>query len=104
MANGGSSGQAVEVGLVEDVGDKANAGYGLKLVVVDGDDSGAFLATVLEGVEGKVAEARGLWVAVDAHNAALFARLFVIVVKGFFFWECVVCGDDDVGDWILALA
>jgi len=61
-------------------------------VVVDGDDAGAFLAAVLEGVEGEGAETGGFWVAVDAHNAALFARLFVIIeggesVCGFGAWE-----------------
>lgn len=47
-----------------------------------GDDAGAFLATVLEGVEGEGAETGGFWVAVDAHNAALFAGLFVIIIEG----------------------
>ena len=36
--------------LVEDFGDEAHAGDGLEDVVVDGDDSGAFLAAVLEGM------------------------------------------------------
>lgn len=71
-------------------------------VVVDGDDAGAFLATVLERVEGEVAETRGFWVAVDAHNAALFAGLVVVVVEGLFeFWGWGFCRDvNDVGDWV----
>ena len=64
--------------MVEDFGDEANAGDGLEDVVVDGDDSGAFLAAMLERVEGKVAEARGLRVAVYADHAALLARLLVV--------------------------
>lgn len=49
---------------------------------MDGDDSGAFLAAVLEGVEGQVGEAGGLGVAVDADDAALLAGLIVMVIKG----------------------
>lgn len=46
---------------------------------MDGDDAGAFLAAVLESVEGEVAETGGVGVAVDANNAALFAGFLVVV-------------------------
>ena len=49
VADGGVAGELVEFGLVEDVGDEAYAGDGVENVVVNGDDSGAFLAAVLEG-------------------------------------------------------
>lgn len=52
VADGGVAGELVEFGLVEDVGDEAYAGDGVENVVVNGDDSGAFFAAVLEGVEG----------------------------------------------------
>ena len=47
MADGERAGELVELGLVEDVGDEADAGDGLEDVVVDGYYSGAFLAAVL---------------------------------------------------------
>lgn len=50
VADGEVAGELVEFGFVEDVGDKSDAGDGLENVVVDGYDSGAFLAAVLERV------------------------------------------------------
>jgi len=81
VADGEAAGELVQLGLVEDVGDEAHAGDGLEDVVVNGYDSGAFLAAVLERVEGEVAEAGGLRVAVDADDAALLARLLVIIPR-----------------------
>ena len=81
VANGRGAGEAGELGLVEDVGDEADAGDGLEVVVVDGYDAGTFLAAVLEGVEGQGAETGGFRVAVDAHHAALFTGLLVFVVE-----------------------
>lgn len=83
MADGEAAGELVKLGLVEDVGDEADAGDGLEDVVVNGYDSGAFLAAVLERVEGEVAETGGLGVAVDAYDAALLAR-FLIVPRAVF--------------------
>jgi len=88
MADCEAAGELVELGLVEDVGDEADAGDGLEDVVVDGYDSGAFLAAVLERMEGEVAETGGLGVAVDADDAALLARLLVVVARaGWCGWE-----------------
>lgn len=52
MTNRRIARQLIEFGLVEDFRDEADAGNGLENVFVDGDDSGAFLATVLESVKG----------------------------------------------------
>ena len=94
VANGGGSRYLRELRLVEDVRNEANSVDGVEEVFMGGDDAGAFLAAVLEGVEGEGAETGGFWVAVDAHNAALFAGLFVIIIMeggesvcGFGAWE-----------------
>lgn len=89
MANSRIAGELIEFGLIEDFGDEADAGDGLEDVIVDGDDSGAFLAAVLEGMESQIAEARGFRVAVDSDHAALLAGLFVVVIGG-----------EDVGDGV----
>lgn len=81
MANCDVAGKLIELRFVEDVGDEADSGDRLEDVVVDGNDSGAFLAAVLESVESEVAETRRFWVAVDSHNSALFARLVVVVIE-----------------------
>lgn len=82
VADGGVAGELVELGLGEDVGDEADAGDGVEdFVAVDGDDPGAFLAAVLEGVQGQVGEAGCLGVAEDTHHATLLPRLFVVIVE-----------------------
>ena len=78
VADGEAAGELVQLRLVEHVGNETNAGDGLEDVVVNRNDSGAFLAAVLKRVEGEVAKARGLRVAVYAHHAALLARLLVV--------------------------
>lgn len=72
---------------------------------MDGYDSGAFLAAVLERVECQVAEAGGFRVTVDSHDAALLAWLFVIIIEGegglglllLLLWGWL----DEVGDGVL---
>lgn len=87
MADCEAARELVELGLVEDVRDEANAGYGLEDVVVNGYNSGAFLAAVLERMESEVAETGGLRVAIDADDAALLARLVVIAGCGCCGWD-----------------
>lgn len=49
---------------------------------MDGDDASAFLAAVLEGMEGEVAEAGGFWIAVDANYATFFTGLVGVEGSG----------------------
>ena len=68
--------------MVENFGDQAHASDGwLEDIVVDGYDSGAFLAAMLERMQGKVAEPRGLRVTVYANHAAFLARLIIVVAS-----------------------
>lgn len=79
--------------VVENFGNEANAGNGLKdFVMVDGNDTSTFLTTVLKCMESEVAETRGFWIAVDTNNATFFTRLFVVVIISgdVCEWECVV--------------
>lgn len=75
MADGGGSGELVELGLVEDLGDEADAGDGQEDVLMGSYNAGALLAPVLEGVEGQIAEAGGFGVSIDADDAAFFTGL-----------------------------
>jgi len=78
--------------VVENFGNEANAGNGLKdFFIVDGNDTSTFLTTVLKCMESEVTETRGFWIAVDTNNAAFFTRLFVIIISSDDCeWECVV--------------
>ena len=60
MADSQISKQLVELGMVKDFGEEPDDGDGLKNVVLHCNDSGPFLATVLESVESQVTEARGV--------------------------------------------
>ena len=79
MADGGRAGQAVDNGLfIEVVADEADAALGVELLAVETDDTGCFLAPVLEGVQAESGQGRGIGVIEDAKNAAFFMQLIAI--------------------------
>jgi hypothetical protein len=91
----------IELGLIKDLRDQPHTSNGLKDVVLHTDNPSPFLAAMLQRVEGQIAESRGFRVAVDADNAALLPRLFVvIVVNGPAIWVLFV-GWEKAGDWVL---
>jgi hypothetical protein len=56
---------------VENLGDQAHAFVVVELIAFTGDDPGAFLAAMLQGVEAVIGEFRGVWMAKDAEDAAI---------------------------------
>lgn len=74
MADGGGAGEGEEgTGIVEDLRHETEAGQIADGGEIGGGDAGAFLTTVLKGVEGNGAEPGGFRVAGDAHDTALLA-------------------------------
>src|SRR5438445_1462990 len=72
MANGQVATQSGDGALVEDLRYQAHVALeGQAVLLVGGDDSGALLASVLEGIDAEVRQARnGLTGGVDAEYAA----------------------------------
>ncbi len=65
----------------EMIADQAQAALGLEALAVEGDDAGGFLAAVLQGVQAKGGEGCGVGVAVDAEDAAFFAKPVAIEIE-----------------------
>ena len=79
MADGDLARQlADDVVAVEIAGDMAHGAMGMIIGAVEGDDTGGFLAAMLERVEAERDEAGGAFGAPDSENAALLAELVVI--------------------------
>jgi hypothetical protein len=74
----------------------------LKDVVFNTDNPSPFLATMLERVEGQIAETRGFGVAVDANYAALLSRLFIVAVNRAVIWVLFVYREN-VGNWVFGV-
>src|SRR5215204_7759792 len=67
--------EALDGGAIrEAVADEAELALGVEDAAVEGDDAGGFLAAVLQGVEPKRDDRRGIRVAVDAEDAAFLAQ------------------------------
>ena len=74
MSDCGLSGEGVEVGGADDFGQETGAFVGADGSAVPDGESGAFLASVLDGVESEVSESSGLVGSVDAAETAEFVR------------------------------
>jgi hypothetical protein len=75
MADCHRAGQAVDhLAAGEGVADEAEPAFRMKAAAVIGDDAGGFLAAVLKGVEAERRDGGGIWVAVDAEDAAFLAQ------------------------------
>jgi hypothetical protein len=74
VTDGGLAGQALELGLGEDLGDQPHPDVGLELAPPGGHDAGGLLAAVLEGEEAEVGQLRGLRMVGDAEDAAHSSR------------------------------
>ena len=73
MPGGQVAGEFLQGTLVEHVGDQAHFLVDGHLAAIAGDDAGAFLAAVLQGVEPEVDELGGVLVAEHAADAAFVA-------------------------------
>ena len=72
MANGSVAGQRRQAGLVrEDLSQKAQAPPSDQVPLVVGNDAGALLAAVLQGVQTEVGQPGGVGVAPDPKDPAL---------------------------------
>lgn len=105
MSDGHFTGKLVEFGFIEDLGNQPDTRDMLKNVVVDRNDARPFLATVLESMKSQIAEAGGLGVAVDSHNATLFPGTVVAVVIKIrserMVSRFIIVNRSDVGDGVL---
>lgn len=71
VADGDGPDEVMERGAGEDVGDQAHADLPVEIAAVAGDDPGAFLSPVLEGVEAVVGGLRGVGAPKGAENTAV---------------------------------
>src|SRR5438093_3004143 len=76
VADRRAAGQAFQPVPGEDIGHQPHALFPMELLAVVGDDAGAFLATVLQGVQTEIGEVRRLLVPVHADDGA-FVMEFV---------------------------
>ena len=97
VTDGEAVGEMVEFWLIEDFEDEAHVGDGLEDIVVDSDNFDAFLAAMMERIEDKVVEARGLRVIIYAHHGALLAWLLIVQRTFFGVWQG---GTDNVRNWV----
>jgi hypothetical protein len=78
VANGDFAGEAAQDFGSEQVCDAAHTPEIVNLAPVAGDDAGAFLASMLEGVEAEIGNVGGLGMPIDGEDAALFVKFIVI--------------------------
>ena len=62
----------------ERFGDMAHGPMGLEAGPVEGDDTGGFLAAMLQGVQAQGHVAGGFGMTVDAENAAFLTKMIVV--------------------------
>ena len=77
VADGHLADQVVQDVAVEDLRHQAHALVRAKLPAVGGDDAGALLAAMLQGVEAVVGQLRGVRMAVNAEDAAIMFGIFL---------------------------
>ena len=77
VADGDGADHVVQDVPMEDLRHQPHAFMGVELFAVGGDDAGAFLSAVLEGVEAVVGQFGGVGVAVNAEDAAV---MFWVVI------------------------
>ena len=83
MADRGVAGEAVDhLTPGEGVADQAEPPFGMEPLAVERNDTGGFLAAVLQGVQAERGDGRGVRVAENAENAALLAQTIRIRVEG----------------------
>ena len=75
MADGAHSGEAIDGGAVEAIGDVAHRLVNLQLRPVRRGDPDALLAAVLQRIQPEVGEIGGLRVSEDSEDAAFFLEL-----------------------------
>lgn len=78
MADGHAASQLAKDMFVEHLGHETHAFVGAELAIVAGDDAGAFLAAVLQGVEAVVAELGSARVPVNAEHATVVLGVEVL--------------------------
>ena len=75
MADRGGAGQAIDdLTPGEGVADQPEPPFGMEPLAVEGDDTGGFLAAVLQGMQAERRDRRGVRMAENAEYAALFAQ------------------------------
>src|SRR5579871_1702214 len=74
VADSRSTLQTAEHFAIEDVGDQAHSAMRNQGLAVGRNDACGFLTSMLQAVEPKVGQVRGLRMAVNAENAALFIK------------------------------
>ena len=81
MANAGIAWQAVGDIAAEILADQPHMALTMEFLTIKTGNPAGFLAAVLKGVQSERNEQSGLGVSIDANDAALFARLVVIMIK-----------------------
>jgi hypothetical protein len=74
--------------IAEYVGDKPHAFMRMKSDTVGGNDTAAFLTSVLKGIKAKICQVGSLLVIKDAKYAAFFFWSVEIHVSPFSVWRC----------------
>ena len=82
MTDGGGAFQTPhDHGVVKDLADQAEAAVGVEMLSVIGDDAGAFLTTVLKGVQAERRQDACVFGAKDTEDAALFVQFVVVAAE-----------------------
>src|SRR6202000_2352188 len=81
VANRGAAGQALDhFAAGEGVADETKPAFGMKTAAVEGDDTGGFLAAMLEGMQSERCDSSGVWMAEDAEYAAFLAKRIAVQI------------------------
>ena len=81
MADGHRAGQGLQDLAVENLRDQPHAFMFVETAIVAGDDAGAFLAAMLQGVEAVVRQFSGVGMAVNAEHAAIMFWMVVCQIQ-----------------------
>ncbi len=82
VTDGRGAGQPVDhLAAGECIADKSEAAFGMKPLAVERDDTGGFLAAMLEGVQAERGDGGGVGMIEDAEHAAFLAQAVRIRIK-----------------------
>src|SRR6185437_13898848 len=77
MSDGTVTRQSIELVFTERISHVAHRAFEDQLRAVSRNDAARFLAAMLQRVQSEIGQPRGIGVAIDAKDAALFAQLVV---------------------------
>ncbi len=75
VSNRAGATQAIQMRLIEGIGDVTHLAFHPQLDPIGSDDATRFLAAMLQRVQAEVSQARGFGMSVDSENTTLFTQL-----------------------------